>query len=83
MENKYTFYAVESTNGKSFYGRRRDAVRHYNRIKSGQFKTVVLKEIPQEELVRELAYKKWEDAQRPEGRDLHFWLEAKQELGVN
>ncbi len=35
---------------------------------------------PSEEEVRHLAYQKWEDAGRPEGADVWFWLEAEQEL---
>jgi len=30
--------------------------------------------------VRELAYKKWEEAGSPWGRDKEFWIEAEQEL---
>ena len=30
--------------------------------------------------IRELAYKKWEEAGEPWGRDKEFWVEAEQEL---
>ena len=30
--------------------------------------------------IRELAYKKWEEAGSPWGRDREFWLEAEEEL---
>lgn len=34
-----------------------------------------------EQLIRELAYKKWEDAGCPEGCADQFWAEAEEELG--
>lgn len=33
--------------------------------------------------IRELAYKKWEEAGGPSGRDKEFWSEAEQELSSN
>lgn len=33
--------------------------------------------------VRELAYKKWEEAERPLGRDEEFWLKAEREILKN
>lgn len=30
--------------------------------------------------IRELAYKKWEEAERPWGRDEEFWLDAEKEI---
>ena len=35
---------------------------------------------PSDEEVRSLAYSKWEEAGRPEGRDGQFWEEAEREL---
>jgi hypothetical protein len=35
--------------------------------------------VPEEE-VRMLAYYKWEDAGKPEGADVWFWLEAERDL---
>jgi Protein of unknown function (DUF2934) len=34
-----------------------------------------------EQAIREAAYRKWEQAGRPEGDDLAFWLEAEREVG--
>lgn len=34
-----------------------------------------------EQLIRELAYQKWEEAGRPEGSGDQFWIEAEEELG--
>jgi hypothetical protein len=36
-------------------------------------------ELPSDDAIRLLAYKKWEAAGKPEGDGLRFWLEAKQE----
>lgn len=33
-----------------------------------------------EQSVRELAYQKWEEAGRPEGDGVQFWLDAEKEL---
>jgi len=33
--------------------------------------------------IRELAYKLWEQADHPEGRDVEFWLEAKYQLATS
>lgn len=30
--------------------------------------------------IRELAYRKWEQAERPLGRDEEFWLDAEREI---
>jgi hypothetical protein len=30
--------------------------------------------------IRELAYRKWEEANKPWGKDREFWIEAEQEL---
>jgi hypothetical protein len=36
--------------------------------------------MPLTEQVRELAYRKWEEAGCPDGRDKEFWMAAEQEL---
>ena len=35
---------------------------------------------PSEDSIRDRAYRKWEDAGRPEGRDQEFWAEAEREV---
>ena len=37
-------------------------------------------EKPSEERIRELAYQKWEEAGRPPGDGVEFWLAAEQEI---
>lgn len=38
---------------------------------------------PDEDAVRELAYHLWEEAGRPEGDGVDFWVRAEQELSAN
>ena len=33
-------------------------------------------------LIEQRAYRLWENADRPDGRELEFWLQAEQEVGM-
>lgn len=37
--------------------------------------------IPEDSEIRELAYRLWEEAGRPSGRQEEFWLQAEEQLG--
>jgi hypothetical protein len=69
----------DASSATSFDERKRAARRIPSDTKGDDMNHTSAPGQPDQQAIREAAYYKWEQAGRPEGEDVRFWLEAEQE----